>query len=76
MGFSVDYQFTSGQPGSFQYGWVIVPTKGEPVVQKMQLNREGTLQGFVIQFRPEHGPFKTYVVDYRGTKLSRELSLR
>ncbi len=77
MGFSVDYRFIFGQPSpSSPYAWVIVPTKGQPVKQPVRLEREGTLQGFVLQLRPEHGPFETHIEDAQGNQISRTLPLR
>jgi hypothetical protein len=77
MGFSVDYEFSSGQPGSSaRYLWVIEPAGGQSVKQPIQLDSQGTLQGFVQQLRPDDGPFQTYIEDQNGTKLSRSLALR
>lgn len=77
MGFSIDYQFTAGEPSpSSPYAWVIQPSKGQTVIQPVRLSHEGTLQGFVPQFRPENGPFSTHIEDANGNRLSRSLPLR
>ena len=77
MSFSVDYQFTQGQPNpSWQYVWVIEPARGEPVRQDVRLTDQGTLPAFVQQLRPEHGPFQTHIEDSSGNRLSRSVPLR
>jgi hypothetical protein len=77
MGFSVDYQFTQGQPEpSAQYFWVIERGQGSPNKQAVRLQARGTLQGFVTDFRPEHGPFQTHLEDARGNRLSPTVPLR
>jgi len=77
MGFSVDYQFTQGQPEpSAQYFWVIERAQGSPTKQAVRLQARGTLQGFVTHFRPEHGPFQAYLEDARGNRLSPTVPLR
>lgn len=77
MGFSVDYQFTAGQPDSnAQYFWVVQRTQGPPARQPVQLSAQGTLQGFISGFRPEHGPFQGHIEDARGNRLSANESLR
>jgi hypothetical protein len=76
MGFSVDYQFTAGEPGTSPYLWVIEPTRGQPKRQPVQLRERGTLEGFVLEFRPENGPFHTHIEDANGNRLSPSLPLR
>jgi hypothetical protein len=77
MGFSVDYQFTEGQPNpSSLYVWVIEPAKGPPARIKVRLSSKGTLQGFALGWRPEHGPFEGHLEDARGNWLSGSLPLR
>jgi len=76
MGFSIDYQFTAGQPGPSPYLWVIQPGKGQTAKQPVQLQRQGTLQMFVLQFRPENGPFHTHIEDAQGNRLSRSVLLK
>jgi len=77
MGFSVDYQFTQGQPEpNAQYFWVIERAQGSPTKQPVRLQARGTLQGFVTDFRPEHGPFQTRLEDARGNRLSPTVPLR
>jgi len=77
MGFSVDYQFTEGRPDpSARYFWVIERTQGSPARQPVRLEARGTLQGFVNDFRPEHGPFQAHLEDARGNRLSPTVPLR
>jgi hypothetical protein len=77
MGFSVDYQFSSGEPSTTSpYVWVVQPAKGEPAKQSVRLSGRGTLQNFFPQFRPENGPFSTHIEDANGNRLSRSLPLR
>jgi len=76
MGFSIDYQFTAGQPGPSPYVWVIQPGKGQTAKQPVQLQPRGTLQMFVLQFRPENGPFHTHIEDAQGNRLSRSVLLK
>lgn len=77
MGFSVDYQFTAGHPdANAQYFWVVERTQGPPAKQPVRLSAQGTLQGFIGGFRPEHGPFQGHIEDARGNRLSANESLR
>jgi hypothetical protein len=77
MGFSVDYQFSSGQPDpSADYFWVIQPSKGQAARQPVRLKPQGTLEMFVLEFRPENGPFQTCIEDKSGTRLSKTVPLR
>ena len=77
MGFSVDYQFTANQPtGPIPLLWVIQDGKGHSVKQPVQMASRGTLQGFVTQFRPEHGPFNCHIEDKSSNRLSKSIALR
>jgi len=77
MGFSVDYQFAQGGPNSSsRYLWVVEPSKGPPAKMDVRLQERGTLQTFVLQLRPEHGPFKSHIEDGNGSRLSRSIPLR
>ncbi|MGI6416073.1 MAG: hypothetical protein ACOX1P_10415 [Thermoguttaceae bacterium] len=77
MGFSVDYEFVSGQPdASAEYFWVIKSAQGRTVKQGVHLDRRGTLQGFVLEFQPEHGPFQTGLEDAQGRRLTELVPLR
>ena len=76
MGFSVDYQFTGGEPGTSPYVWVIEVSKGQTIKQPVQLQARGTLQGFFPPLRPENGPFSTHIEDAHGNRLSKSLALR
>lgn len=77
MGFSVDYKFVGGRPDpAMQHFWVIQPAKGKAVRQPVRLKAQGTLEGFVMELRPENGPFQTYVEDKDGARLSQSCPLR
>ncbi|GEM_PF-1295106 len=77
MGFSVDYRWVGGQPApGATYFWVIRAASGPTVRQPVQLQSQGTLQGFALDLRPEHGPFECHLEDYRGQALSPSIPLR
>jgi len=77
MGFSVDYEFTAGQPNpTSSYVWVIEPGKGPPVKFMVRLSSKDNLMMFVPKWRPENGPFQTHLEDTRGNRLSDSLPLR
>jgi hypothetical protein len=77
MGFHVDYRFVQGRPDpSGQYVLVIERARGEPMRQPVRLQAQGSLEGFVLQWRPEHGPFQARIEDAQGTRLSKDLPLR
>ena len=77
MGFSVDYEFTQGRPNpSSPYFLVIEAAKGPPARIRVQLGGKGTLPGFVVGWRPEHGPFEGHIEDAGGNRLSRAIPLR
>ena len=77
MGFSVDYRWVAGEPDPrVHYFWVIEPAGAPPLRQPVRLEREGTLQGFVLELRPEHGPFQTYLADSYGQPISPKVPLR
>ena len=62
MMFSVDYRFREGAPSKqSRYAWVIKPATGEPLEQIVKLTRQSTLQAIVPQWRPENGPFTSYI---------------
>ena len=62
MMFSVDYRFLEGRPNpDVKYAWIIQPAKGDPLEQIVKLKRADNLQAIVPQWRPENGPFKTYI---------------
>ena len=81
MSFSIDYQFTHGGPTpEVRYVWVIERTKGKPAAQLVRLKDKGTLRAFIPGWRPEEGPFQTYVEelakDGSRRRISRAVSLR
>jgi hypothetical protein len=77
MSFSIDYQFTQGQPDpAAGYFWVIERSQGPALRQPVKLSAQGTLPAIVPDFRPEQGPFQTYLEDARGVRLSATVPLR
>ncbi len=77
MGFSAEYEFVSHAPsGPVNLTWVVESAKGQAIRQPVQMTARGTLQGFVVQFRPEQAPFKTHIEDQYGNRLSKSLPLR
>jgi hypothetical protein len=63
MGFSVDYQFVEGGPGTCAHLWVIQPTTGQPVASLVSLSSSGTLEAFVPELSPDSGPFQTQILE-------------
>lgn len=65
MGFSVDYEFETGGPQpSYTYLWVIRAAHADDVWQsEIPLEARGTLRTFVLQWRPEQGPFEAVLVE-------------
>jgi hypothetical protein len=64
MMFSVDYRFKDFSPdANARYVWVIQPAKGDPLELEVtwQKRRERVLQAIAPQWRPENGPFKSYI---------------
>ena len=64
MSFSADYRFTeSGPVPTAQYVWIIERSQGVPHHSPVRLNSKGVLQVFVSGWRPEEGPFQSYVAE-------------
>lgn len=76
MGFSVEYQFTDRPDASARYVWVIERAEGQPARLTGPLKSQGTLQTLVRKWRPEEGPFRTHLEDYRGNRLSASIPLQ
>jgi hypothetical protein len=76
MCFSVDYEFTQGEPGSSEYIWVIEREHGRPARQPVQLARQGNLPILIQGWRPEDGPFRASIEDRSGHRLSAVIELR
>ncbi len=77
VGVSVDYEFVDNPPASpVRLVWVVESANGQVIKQPVEMSARGTLQGFVPQFRPEQGPFSTYIEDQSGRRFSNLLSLR
>ena len=72
MGFSVDYQFSQGQPQpSETFFWVIERAKGPPVKIAVKLKLKDNLSIMVVRgWRPEQGPFQTHIEDSSGRPVS------
>lgn len=76
MSFSVDYEFTEGEPSSSAYVWVIERAHGSPTRQPVKLSRQGNLPILINGWRPEDGPFQTHIEDRSGNRLSVSIELR
>ena len=76
MSFSVDYQFTQGEPNTSGYVWVIQRAQGAPAKQPVRLARQGNLPILIPGWRPEEGPFQSHIEDRSGNRLSPSIDLR
>jgi hypothetical protein len=76
MTFSVDYEFTQGEPSPAGYVWVIKRAHGDPLKKPVQLRREGNLAAVVTGWRPREGPFQAYIVDQSGNRQSATIDLQ
>ena len=76
MSFSVDYQFTAGEPNAAGYVWVIERAQGAPARQPVRLARQGTLPALIPGWRPEEGPFRSHIEDPSGNRLSASIEMR
>jgi hypothetical protein len=66
MGFSVDYEFANGRPdGAAKYAWIIQRVKGPEAAVSVKLKAKGTLQKFLLDWRPSDGPFTSTLVELR-----------
>lgn len=75
MSFSVDYRFIRGEPHSSpRYIWVIERANGEPLGHIARLATKGTLQTFILQWRPEQGPFRTHIEEMSADGSTRRVS--
>ena len=72
MTFSVDYQFTQGEPHpSATFFWVIERAKGAPAKIAVRLKSKDNLSTvFVTGWRPEQGPFQSHIQDAAGRRIS------
>lgn len=76
MSFSIDYEFTEGEPSSSGYVWVIERAHGSSARQPVKLTKQGNLPILINGWRPEDGPFQTHIEDPRGNLLSASIELR
>lgn len=76
MTFSVDYEFTHGEPNSSAYVWVIERAHGAPAKKSVQLTKEGNLASVIKGWHPEDGPFRTHIEDPSGHTLSARIELQ
>lgn len=76
MSFSVDYSFDQGEPNPSGYSLVIERTRGAPAKQSVRLARKGDLPVLVSGWRPEDGPFRAYIEDLDGNRVSGSIDLR
>ena len=75
MSFSVDYEFVQGEPSSAGYVWVIERAHGKAARQQVKLSKQGNLPVLIQGWRPENGPFHTYIEDDKGNKVSESIEL-
>jgi hypothetical protein len=76
MSFSVDYEFTEGQPDLGGYVWVIERARGASIKQKAQLSNRGNLTALAPGWRPEDGPFKSHIEDLKGGRRSESIEMQ
>jgi hypothetical protein len=76
MSFSVDYEFTEGQPESGGYTWVIERAHGASAKQKAQLSSRGNLMALAPGWKPEDGPFKSHIEDLKGVRRSESIEMQ
>jgi len=76
MSFSVDYEFSQGEPNSRGYVWVIERAHGVAGKQEVQLSEKGNLMVLIQGWQPEDGPFKSHIEDAKGTHLSESIEMR
>jgi len=75
MSFSVDYNFRNRAPGgSSQYFWVIKRREGQPLTIPVPLKRKGNLVKIVPGWRPEQGPFTSYLLERTPAGQMRQVS--
>jgi hypothetical protein len=74
--FSVDYEFTQGQPDPAGYVWVIERAKGTPAKVGVKLGPKNNLMVPMTKWRPEDGPFKSHIEDSKGNRLSESIEMR
>ena len=68
MTFSVDYDYSDRiNDEDIRYFLVILPTKGEPIIQEVTLQQSGTVEATVPGLAPDAGPFKARV-DFQQPK--------
>jgi hypothetical protein len=76
-GFSVDYEFVRGQPDpATEYVWVVESAQGQKNRLGVRLEPRGTLQQFILEFKPEQGPFRTGIETTSGARLTETVSFR
>jgi hypothetical protein len=77
MGFSVDYEFVRGQPDpAAEYVWIVESAQGQAVKLGVRLEPRGTLQQFILEFKPGQGPFRTGIETTAGVKLTEGVPFR
>lgn len=76
MMFSVDYEFTQGQPNTAGYVWVIERARGAAAKLPSKLAAKGTLQtALTANWRPEDGPFHSHLEDRQGNHVSESIEM-
>ncbi|NMC19067.1 MAG: hypothetical protein GYA33_01495 [Thermogutta sp.] len=74
MSFGVEYRLLAEVPRDQTYAWVIQSRTGKVFrLDGLQLDRKGSLMTIVAEWRPEDGPFCTWIEDAAGRPVSRKL---
>ena len=76
MAFSIDYRFVDAGPQpSSEYVWIIrAAGTGQPWETPVKLSGRDTLQTFVADWLPRHGPFETFIAEVRPDGSRRTVS--
>ena len=80
MTFNVNYEFIQDNlNSSTEYVWIVAsgrpPKQVVKVAKQVQLAKQGNLSMLRMSWRPEDGPFETYIEDCNGKTLSTRLKL-
>ena len=74
MSFGVEYRLLPEAPRDQTYAWMIQSRTGKVFrLDGLQLDRQGNLMTIVAEWRPEDGPFFTWIEDAVGHPVSRKV---
>ncbi len=74
MSFGVEYRLLAEAPRDQTYTWMIQSRTGKVFrLDGLQLDRQGNLMTIVAEWRPEDGPFCTWIEDAVGRPVSQKL---